>query len=142
MKSTTVCKVFVVGFLTLGVWGCGGGSDLPPLGQVSGIVTLDGQPLEHAQLIFQPENGRPSVGETDSEGNYELVFTGTASGALLGPHKVVITSAVDAFSDETGEGKDRKARPEVLPAKYHSKTTLTAVVEPGSNQIDFPLTSK
>ncbi|WP_232100768.1 Ig-like domain-containing protein [Gimesia fumaroli] len=125
-----------------GLWGCGGGSDTPPLGQVSGTVTLDGQPLEQAQVTFQPENGRASIGETDSEGNYELSYTGTTSGALLGAHQVVIISAVEAYSDESGEGKDRKARPELLPAKYNSKTTLKADVKSGSNQIDFPLTSK
>lgn len=142
MNYKTVCRVCVVGFLTLGLWGCGGGSDTPPTGQVSGVVTLDEKPLEHAQLIFQPENGRPSVAETDSDGNYELTYTGSTSGALLGAHKVVITSAVEAFSDETGAGKDREARPELLPAKYNTKTTLTAEVKEGSNQIDFALKSK
>jgi hypothetical protein len=31
---------------------------------------------------------------------------------------------------------------ELLPAKYHAKSTLTADVAPGSNTIDFPLTAK
>lgn len=142
MKNRIVSRILIGGVLMFGLWGCGGGSKTPPMGQVSGIVTLDEKPLEHAQVTFQPENGRPSVGETDSEGNYELSYTGTTSGALIGSHKVIITSAMDAYSDETGEGKDRKARKELLPAKYHSKTTLTADVKAGSNQIDFPLTSK
>lgn len=134
-------KIFSVLIIACGMSACSG-SNGPQLGQVSGVVTLDGEPLEYAQITFQPEKGRPSVAETDSAGNYSLSYTGTSTGALIGAHKVVITSAMDAYSDETGEGKDRKARAELLPAKYHTQTTLTAEVKSGSNQIDFPLTSK
>lgn len=139
MKFKSVASIFTVGCLVMSIYGCGGGGTAPPLGQVSGVVTLDGEPLEHAQLIFQPENGRPSVGETDSSGYYELSYTGTTTGALIGPHKVLITSAIEAYSDESGEGQDRAARKELLPPKYHSQTTLTANVEQGSNEINFDL---
>jgi len=141
MNEVVATKILLFGFLTLGLCGCSG-SDAPSLGQVSGTITLDGKPLDHAEVLFQPEKGRASLGETDGEGNYELAYTGTSSGALLGPHKVVITTARDAFSDESGAGNDRAARPEILPARYNSKTTLTAEVEQGSNQIDFTLTSE
>ncbi len=53
--------------------GCGG--DGLQLVQVNGTVTLDGQPLVGAAVIFHPDGGRPSVGETDSEGRYSLKYT-------------------------------------------------------------------
>ena len=121
---------------------CGGGSDTPPLGTVTGVVTLDDKPLADAEVTFQPEKGRPSLGKTDSEGNYTLVYTASDNGALIGPHKVLITTAVEAFSDESGGGNDREARPGILPPKYNAQTTLTAQVKPGANTIDFPLKSK
>ncbi|MCA9023501.1 MAG: hypothetical protein KDA74_25305 [Planctomycetaceae bacterium] len=121
---------------------CGGGSDTPPLGTVTGVVTLDDKPLADAEVTFQPEKGRPSLGKTDSEGNYTLVYTASDNGALIGTHKVLITTAVEAFSDESGAGNDREARPEILPPKYNAQTTLTAQVKPGTNTIDFPLKSK
>jgi len=142
MRLSVILKLSIIGLLVSLISGCGGGSDTPPLGTVSGVVTLDEKPLANAQVTFQPAGGRASVGETDSEGKYTLSYTGAAAGALIGPHQVVIISAVEAFSDESGEGKDRAARPEILPAKYNSKTTLKAEVKAGSNTIDFPLTSK
>ena len=60
---------------------CGGGSDTPPLGTVTGVVTLDDKPLSDAEVTFQPEKGRPSLGKTDSEGNYTLVYTASDNGA-------------------------------------------------------------
>ena len=42
--------------LSLFFIGCGGGaaSDAPDLGQVSGVVTMDGKPLEGAMVTFEP----------------------------------------------------------------------------------------
>tara|TARA_R110002111_G_scaffold153375_1_gene220224 strand:+ start:213858 stop:214286 length:429 start_codon:yes stop_codon:yes gene_type:complete len=141
MRLTAILKLSVIGLLAIVLSGCAG-SDTPPLGSVSGVVTFDDKPLADARVTFQPAGGRASVGETDNEGKYHLTYTGTAEGALIGSHQVVISSAVEAYSDESGEGKDRAARPEILPAKYNSKTTLQADVKPGSNTIDFPLSSK
>lgn len=42
--------------------GCGARSDLPELGDVKGVVTLDGKPLANAQIQFVPASGRPSSG--------------------------------------------------------------------------------
>ncbi len=142
MRPDTILKLPIFCLLAMGLWGCGGGSDSPPLGTVSGVVTLDDKPLANAEVTFQPDKGRASVGQTDSDGNYTLAYTGSANGALIGSHRVVITSAVEAFSDESGEGKDREARPEILPPNYNTKTTLDAEVKAGANSIDFPLSSK
>lgn len=142
MNPFALLNITLLSFSLVLLSGCGGGSDTPPLGTVSGVVTLDEKPLADAEVTFQPETGRPSLGKTDSQGNYTLAYTVNDNGALIGPHKVIITTAVEAFSDETGGGQDREARPEILPPKYNAQTTLTAEVKSGSNTIDFPLKSK
>lgn len=142
MNPFALLNITLLSFSLVLLSGCGGGSDTPPLGTVSGVVTLDEKPLADAEVTFQPETGRPSLGKTDSQGNYTLAYTVNDNGALIGPHKVIITTAVEAFSDETGGGQDREARPEILPPKYNAQTNLTAEVKSGSNTIDFPLKSK
>jgi hypothetical protein len=126
MRST----VFVVGLLAA-VAGCGS-SDRPELGTVSGVVTLDGAPLSGALVVFTPDGqGRSSLGTTDVEGRYELVFLRDIMGANLGRHLVRITTA----TEENG-GR------EVLPGRYHAASELSAEVVAGSNTIDFALGSR
>lgn len=107
-------------------------SKQPPLGTVEGFVTLDGNPLTAAAVLFTPEGpGRTSIGITDADGRYSLTYLRDIKGADVGRHKVRITTA----TDDNG-GKER------LPKRYHAKSQLTAAVEPGSNQYDFTLTTK
>ena len=116
------------------VAGCGGGD----LGRVSGTVTLDGQPLADALVSFYPEDGRPSMGTTDADGNYDLSFTPTEAGAMIGNHIVRITVA-----QVEGEGEEGGRLPkETIPAKYNSKSELKAEVKPGKNRnVNFDLSS-
>ncbi|MFN3158053.1 MAG: hypothetical protein ACE37I_01985 [Rubinisphaera brasiliensis] len=139
VKISAAPLSFLCSLLILGIAGCGGASDTPPLGTVSGTVTWNGEPLQDAYLTFQPETGRASIGRTDSNGQYSLAYTGDKNGALVGKHTVMITTATEGYSDESGEGNDRPAREEILPAKYHSASELTAEVTSGSNTIDFDL---
>jgi hypothetical protein len=116
--------------------GCGGASDAPETGGVSGHVTLDGKPLPGAMIVFQPEGGRPSNGRTDDEGYYELTYSRSQSGAMVGKHTVRITTYVEA--DDEGNG----AVEEKVPAKYNAKSELTKDVAAGDQDIDFDLKSR
>lgn len=125
---TVLCLFAVAMILVSG--GCG--SDQPDLGRVRGVVTLDGEPLAGAQILFVPESGRPSSAETGLDGSYRLRYTADAEGALIGPHTVQIRTAVDGRDDPASER---------LPDRYHSPSELAAEVKAGSNTIDFELTS-
>ena len=128
-----------LGVTLLMTLGCGGATDQPDLGDVSGTVTLDGKPLPDATITFQPADGRPSFGKTDSSGKYTLQYTVNASGAKIGKHSVIITTAYSIEGDD-GESKEI---PEKLPAKYStSETELTADVKAGPNTFDYNLSSK
>ena len=69
--------------------GCGG-----HLVKVQGTVTLDGQPLEGATVMFIPVDGvgKPGVGATDQDGVFELSSSNKPQdGVAPGDYKVVIT---------------------------------------------------
>jgi hypothetical protein len=117
-------------FCLLLLSGCGG--DKPALGVVCGTVTLDGRPLAGACVIFEPmTSSRASMGWTDAQGKYELVYIRDEKGAKVGANRVRITAA-----------KSKANLPELLPPRYNAQTTLQEDVKAGKNEIDFPLTSK
>ena len=109
-------------------------------GDVQGVITLDGQPLENATVTFSPAQGRASVGQTDAEGRYRLRYTNAENGAEYGEHRVSITSAIQGVPAE-GDVGGVEGRRELLPARYHAETELVAEVKPGSNTFDFALES-
>ena len=127
--------------------GCGGSpSDLPELGTVYGVVTLDETPLANARLSFEPDNGRPSSGVTDEKGYYELQYTADYDGAKVTQHVVRISrgSGMDEMMLRGGPGRaPNQTTPTEppLPARYGSKSTLTADVKAGSNEFNFQLES-
>ena len=143
MQTNTVLSAIARGAALLSVIalvGCGGGPDLPEMGQVSGTVTLDGQPLDGATIEFVPQSGRPSSAITDAEGKYTLRYSARTNGATLGKHNVSIRSERDPVSAE-GDQPGVEGRKELLPARYHEESTLVEEVAAGSNTIDFALTS-
>jgi hypothetical protein len=121
--------------------GCGGGYSTAP---VSGRVTLNGQPLANAAVVFQPvaseghDPGPGSGGFTDQEGRYTLKVTGTGrKGAVVGKHKVTITLVPD---DDPSD--DRPKRTRRLPARYSRHTKLECEVPPGgTDSANFDLTT-
>lgn len=121
--------------------GCGRGDKLP-LVDVSGTVTLNGQPLEDATVVFYPiAGGRPSVGQTDESGFYDLKYVENQTGALAGRHKVSISTLIEPDSDSS-DPQLLAGRPEKLPATYNLQTMLQAELNPGSAQIlNFSLES-
>ncbi|HVT27309.1 MAG TPA: hypothetical protein VHE81_04760, partial [Lacipirellulaceae bacterium] len=64
----------------------------PKLAPVTGRITLDGQPLENADVLFQPDGSKPpSVGRTDANGRYELAYKRGVMGGMVGSNTVRIT---------------------------------------------------
>jgi hypothetical protein len=125
--------------LALVCLGCGPGG--PEIATVEGTVTLDGEPLPNASVVFVPEDGRPAGATTDAQGHYELTFTEGRQGAIVGKNKVRISTARDP--SETPGGDPIPAVPETIPMKYNAQTELEFTVEPGQRNVaDFDLTSE
>jgi predicted small lipoprotein YifL len=111
--------------LAIVVAGCGQSG--PEVAPVSGRVTVDGQPMENVDVVFQPEDSRsPSYGRTDKDGHYTLGYNRNVQGALVGAHSVGITIS-----------------PEVVRKPPHIKNTqLRREVKSGKNEFDFDVTSE
>ncbi len=122
------CAAFILLVMFLNTAGCG--PDVR-LGQVSGQVTLDGKPLSEARVIFRPSHGRMSQAITGEGGQFELYYTIDRAGALLGNHRVTISTSEPISPSEV--------TPELVPEEYNVKSTLTAVVKGGENTLDFDL---
>lgn len=128
------------------VSGCGGplATDYSGLGlvEVSGTVTLDGDALPGATVIFEADDQTYSYGTTDGAGRYELMFNSEKSGVLPGPKIVRITMGpVGEESDiEPDEGEDSPAPPPMeIPARYNTRSELTADVSAERRRFDFDL---
>jgi len=57
---------------------------------VSGTLTYKGKPVTNAFVNFVPENGRPSMGETDQNGKFTLAYDPQTKGAERGKHRVFV----------------------------------------------------
>ncbi|MFN0196088.1 MAG: carboxypeptidase regulatory-like domain-containing protein [Planctomycetaceae bacterium] len=136
-----------------GLMGCGGetAKELPKTQPVSGVVTLDGQPLAGAVVTFIPTDattGVECVGQTDESGKYSPTQTRGSEGVPTGTYKVTISRFLRGGKpiplDDAGGGTGGVVV-ESLPPHYSnpSATTQTATVpEGGGTAFDFKLTSK
>jgi len=103
----------------------------PALGDVEGLVTLDGRPLPAALVLFTPAGrGRTAQGVTDALGRYRLRYLRDIPGANVDVHTVRISTATEEHGGR-----------ELLPPRYHADSQLTATVKAGRNTIDFALTT-
>ena len=128
---------FVAVLLSVTCFGCNRG---PKIATVRGTVTLDDAPLPYAAVVFNPENGRPAGATTDENGKYKLNFTEGRQGALLGTHRVIITTRRDPWKDK--QGNPQPGSGERLPAEYNTNSTLKFTVEAGKENIaNFDLKS-
>jgi hypothetical protein len=121
--------------LSWGLIGCGGaapGVD-PSLVSVTGKVSLDGKPLKAGNLSFVSSD-TPGVGfgsNIDASGNYALVQSVSAKGAVPGNYKIRV-ECLDGVA-AMGEGGVVTKAKSLIPEKYNSPDTsgLTATVEKG-----------
>jgi hypothetical protein len=105
------------------------------VGEVSGRVTLNGQPLPDALVVFQPvASGGPSYARTDADGAYTLTYTPEIEGAEIGEHTIRVTSGSPGDPDAK---PPMPPVPERVPAKYNAQSELKREVKPGSNTIDL-----
>jgi DNA-directed RNA polymerase subunit RPC12/RpoP len=150
-KRKKLIKYLVAGilfFLALGVvlalfWGSSAG-------QVTGVVTLDGEPLVGAEVIFRGEKEKlgPFKGTTIAGGQYKLIGN-TAAGIPLGSYKVTVTHlapkgkgvVMPTTPVEIAKLKAEGKLINTIPPMYsdEQKTPLVYTVKSGSNPLDLPL---
>ena len=140
----------VVGFLLVGC-----GQRLPPGAKptkpVSVTVTYKGAPVEGAVVTFADQGDKPANanGITDAAGKAKLKTYIEGDGAVIGPHKVIISKSIAQGGQNVGSDDpkyDPNAPPSTvkhfLPLKYSSQATsgLTAdVTKAGPSEFPFEL---
>ena len=133
----------VLSIVLLGESGCRYKPDLPPTAEVSGTVTLDGQPISGAMILFIPDaqkgtRGASGVAASDEKGHFE-VSTAGVQGALVGSHKI----GVEARAKPKNETDTMP--PSRIPTRYNNPNTSSLSAEVKKDQknvVDLPLKSK
>jgi hypothetical protein len=139
--AVSACLVALLPFA-----GCGEGKI--PLYPVTGKILVDGQPANGAMVIFCPIEGseqlmreRP-IGFAGADGSFQLTTFLKDDGAPAGQYKIIARWAPGSAGDDPSMplgGADK------LRGKYFNldRTTLTATIEEGSNELPpFELSSK
>lgn len=130
--------------------GCSkGGPGAPNIKElpVKGTVTLDGQPLAGAEVVFMTaEPVAAFAAKTKDDGSYQLQTIAGREAACQGTCKVTISRMIKPDGSLLGpdETPANAGAAEQLPAKYsqYSQTTLSATVAAEGATVDFALTSK
>ena len=123
------------------VSGCGDGG--PVVAPVTGFILIDDLPLTDATVTFRPESGRSSSGTTNEKGEFKLQYNAELAGALVGPHKVIVSrgNAELMGMSESQQDSAAGAAEASLPARCNSATELTAEVLNEDNFFAFTLKS-
>ena len=136
--------------LFLAAIGCSGdGFDVAP---VSGVVTLDGEPVEGVRVRMFPMatkgevtvKGTMASGITDAQGRYSLGLAGKDArpGASVGMNRVVLSTLVTKRNPDDPAGAYLVVVPEKLPQKFtsirHTPLQFEVPVS-GTDQADFDL---
>lgn len=113
--------------------------------EISGQVTLDGQPVEQGSISFIPTAGTrgPVAGGTIVAGKYHIL---ASQGPVVGKQRVEIRAGRrtgrQVRATDFGEEGSIDEMVESVPAKYNTSSQLVYQVKPGRNlDVDFKLTS-
>ena len=116
--------------------GCG---DADGMTDVSGTVTIDGQPMGEGAITFSPLDGKsPTSGAHVEKGQYKARVP-------AGEMKVIITHPKVVGTKKIYDTPDSPVMPvteEALPARYNTDSELKLSVQPGANKKDWELKGK
>jgi len=157
MKRLLPTRPLVVGFLAILLGGCSGSKG----SVIKGTVTLDGKPLDQAEVAFEPVERGSQIGgdivKTDENGQFEIVSSSRKHGLKPGKYYTKISKWVDKKTGKvpeasTMEGIDAEQLrmggklKNVVPDRYSSNENVAGLfqveVKPGDNDLKIDLTSK
>ena len=137
-RSSVCCLAALTCLFCLTSLGCGSGN--PATAKVTGTVTVDGQPIQGAVVVFHPATGRAATGVTDAAGKFALTTFEGQDGALPGEHKVAISKPPEN-EPMPGTPEAENYKPEAaIDVTYSNPETsgLTATVDiNGANDFTF-----
>jgi hypothetical protein len=135
-------RVLILGLMALCL-GCGKGDGLNRAA-VNGRVTLNGAEIAAGTIAFYPTKGLkgPVAGGAIKNGQYAI---GADRGPVVGPNRVEIHASkksgrkTQAPMADPGVMADETV--EAVPEQYNTRSTLVAEVKPGTNMLDYELTT-
>lgn len=114
--------------------------DTLPRVAVSGTVTFGGAPLPEGKIELDPASGTqgPPAAAEITDGKFSI---DKAQGPVPGKYKVKISSRpVVKIKEGEAPGGSPKLKPETVPARYNTGTTLeTDVPDGGGDTLSFTL---
>lgn len=132
VTSTRFGCLLALAVLTVG---CSKG---PPMGQVTGTVTVDGTPAKSGAIGFFPVDGNSvTTGAAIKDGKYTAEVP-------VGKVKVEINVTKVVGEKKLYDTPDSKVMPvtaQILPPRYNDRTTLELDVQPGKNEKNYELTT-
>jgi hypothetical protein len=142
---------FLAGLFAISLVGCGNSRYVP----VSGVVTVNGKPYRNAYLQFQPmatadnpNPGRGSIGHTDENGRFTLKTDDGHEGAVIGKHRVRITTkyskelkGYEVWNPELNKAEKTAADPIPPQWNYESKKEFD-VPAGGTAKANFDIETK
>ena len=132
-----ICLFFVVMLV-----GCDSSSG-PKTVNASGVVLLDGNPVDMAQVTFIDDAGQiTAIATTDSAGKFSLMHNGEKKGAVPGSYKVQVSKTKLSGNEDGGT---QITISHGLPEKYATIATSNlkqVVPDSGISDIKIELSSK
>ncbi len=120
------------------VWLCAlAGCGERPAAEVTGTVTLDGEPIEMGTIVFAPAGGGSPVGGQIRNGRYRLVAPQLPA---VGDYKVEVRSSQNSNRPPAPGAKPAPA--EAVAARFNTNTELRARVGPVGSDLNFRVSSK
>ena len=98
-------------------------------------MTLDGQPIAKGEVLFLALSGESADALPLSDGRF-------AGSVTVGEHRVQFASYVTVTREVFPTEPPQDVLENSLPARFHSESTVTAVIKSGSNPpLSFELKS-
>jgi hypothetical protein len=122
------------------------------LAEVEGVVKFKGKPVPNVRVEFLPDvkglvEVPRSTATTDKEGRFRLMTDDQRPGAVVGPHRVVVSDPEiygNIKSIREMESKDFKFKPSRIPSHLSdaAKTPLRQEVKPEKQTIVLNLSTQ
>jgi len=128
--------------LTSAVIGCGQrGPEVVP---IEGTVTHNGEPVPNVRIYFVSTEGRPSWGDSDTNGRFVLDYDGQHKGAKVGTHKIWVvdlSANVDPTAAMSGVPRPKRspATAEVAQKYAQGRSTLEVEVKKADRNFQLKL---
>lgn len=129
----SILLLSAIGMMVLCTCGCGDSSDV---GQVEGLVTIDGNPAPAGvQITFEPEGeATSSYAQTDAEGRYVMLLPGGDPGVAVGMCTIYVDSEIE---DEDGSTVQTLR----IPPEWGEGSTQKIDVKPGKQEKNLDITT-